>query len=64
MVCRLLPSSCLKHFWIIYGLNFFFCSGFILQLKWVGNLVDLFAGLSSSPDSIWIALLLPTFSFA
>merc|ERR1719259_17133 len=55
MVCRLLPSSCLKHFWIIYGLNFFFCSGFILQLKWVGNFVDLFA-VSFSRDSIRIAL--------
>merc|ERR1719259_841587 len=56
-------STCVKHFSIIHGLNFFFCSGFICQLKWVGNFVDLLAGVSSSPDSIWIALLLPTLSF-
>ena len=64
MVRGLCQSSCVKHFSIIHGLNFFFCSGFILQMKWVGNFVDLFAGVSSSPDSIWIALLLPTFYFA
>merc|ERR1719259_971729 len=63
MVRGLCQSSCVKHFSIIHGLNFFFCSGFILQLKWVGNFVDLFAGDSSSPDSFWIALLRPTFSF-
>jgi len=63
MVRGLLPSSCLKHFWIIHGLNFFFFSGFILQLKCVRNFVDLFAGVSSSPDSNWIAHLLPAFSF-
>merc|ERR1719423_610165 len=57
-------SSCVKHLSINHGLNFFFFSGFIWQLKWVGNFVDMFAGVSSSPDRIWIALLLPTFYFA
>merc|ERR1719259_1014337 len=41
MVRGLCQSSCVKHFSIIHGLNFFFCSGFILQMKWVGNFVDL-----------------------
>jgi len=63
MVRGLLQSSCVKQFWIIHGLNFFFCSGFIWQLKWVGNFVNLFACVSSSPDSIWIALLRPTLFF-
>merc|ERR1719259_882125 len=39
MVRGLLPRSCVKHFWIIHGLNFFFCSGLTWQLKWVGNFV-------------------------